>query len=327
MSEDPFVRQAAVLRWVTTVIGVVNGLKVDVVGANTTAVAAAVAAEGFRDQAAVITGLTGEDTAVAFLVGQTSSATTAALDEYTADVVRSPLLTRLIAVEEDQPLPPVQEGDLIVRYRRPGDSYFTDFSGDTVGQPPAGWSTFAVATTWHVVSEAGAQGGKALSLVDAANFTRRGLSWDAINADTERADVEILWRWKNAHATGATGVQAIARATANIDTVGAGMAGGVLDESRLRPMKYEGGAYVSGSFVTKTGTLGSWYLTRLRLEGDTAKLKQWAADAIEPAAWDTTMAVGGVTAPGLVGIFATRGTPHPIDWVAVGTGGRTAVKP
>ena len=48
MSEDPFVRQAAVLRLTDAMIGVVNSLEVDVVGAN----AAAVSAEGFRDEAA-----------------------------------------------------------------------------------------------------------------------------------------------------------------------------------------------------------------------------------------------------------------------------------
>src|SRR5690606_8711828 len=115
--------------------------------------------------------------------------------------------------------------------------------------------------TWTVVADGAATGGKVLQLVSASGG-RRALTWDAIDGDADRGDVEILTRWK-ASVGGAFG-GAILRASGAAAAETGYRAAGPVDSS-VAVSKYVAGANTDLQTVTRsTQQANTWYRTRFR---------------------------------------------------------------
>lgn len=245
------------------------------------------------------------------------------------DLLISPQVGRIIAVADGDPVPALAEGDLLVRYAVPGVSYFTDFTGYTVGQQPADWSQPWAAGTWTVVENADGTGGVVLRKAATPYVARGAIVWDAVGADPDRGDVEILMRWRGVPgASGAGWVGALARATGAAGTETA-YRGGVRDEPRQAIYRYVGGALQNTTDSTQGApfTVDTWFMTRFRVSGSVQQLKTWRAADSEPAAWHVEVTNGSIAAPGKVGFFNGSTGIQDVDWVAVATGGRTAARP
>lgn len=241
-------------------------------------------------------------------------------------VVTSDQVGQIIAIPEESEAPPLVPGQMLVRYAVPGAHYFTDFSSDIVGDSPVGWTPFGTAGDWKIVSEPEASGGK--SLQDNATVVgRRGLAWDALADDETRANIEFLYRWKCT--TTSHGALVVARASEDeTPTVFDGDGAGVLDASTERILRYRAGAYstVAGMALPFTVSAGNWYMTRFRLYEGNAYLRTWEDAAEESMAWDVS-SPSSLEQTGFAGMLGARGGKPLVDWLAVATGGRTAVHP
>lgn len=240
-----------------------------------------------------------------------------------AGVVTSETIGRIVLVREGDPLPPLAQGDIVVRHARPGATYFTDFADTAVGQIPAGWTDrWNTGAGWTVVEDATASAGKALKGT-AAN--ERLLSWDAINADPDRAEVEVLTRIKG---LGTWVSHAVALRASGAAASKRGYRGGAQFNTHAGIYKYIANTAGAIGSTPYTLTVNVWHLIRFRAEGDQIKLKMWRDGQPEPAAWTIQATNAEITEAGWVGALVTSGNgDHVFDWFAVATGGRTAVKP
>lgn len=206
---------------------------------------------------------------------------------------------------------------------------FDTFASATVGSPPAGWSTpwSTSGLSWQVVSDAGAVGGKALS-VGGTSTTRKAYIWDDSGADAS-ADVEALWKFK---VTGASygNLRLLMRASGP-----AGSETGVyliVSSSNIQGGGLVAGTLVSGGFGTVSetpGGTGVWTYLRARAIGNQLSLKMWYTGQSEPASWSGTLTIpSGLLGAGEVGVYnVTNGTDYVVDWISVASGGATAVNP
>jgi hypothetical protein len=279
------------------------------------------------------------DSAIAALLGDETSAAGATLETEInnrldplgaelvdlSNAIRSNFVTNVVVAPVGAPQPALEEGWVLMRYLLSGKLYYTDFSSTAVGAVPADWTarwkTFDVG--WSVKADAAAAGGKVLSLAS-ATAERFAASWNPLDSDTDRGNVEVLFRSKIIGAASSLPT-AIARASGATLTETAYRGGGRGMANRT-VSKYVGGAYTDLGSDTFTMAADTWYLTRFRVNGSTIQVRVWADGASEPSTWLTATDTS-IAAPGWVGLALTSnaGERH-IDWVAAATGGRTAVK-
>jgi uncharacterized phage protein (TIGR02218 family) len=211
-------------------------------------------------------------------------------------------------------------------------NYSTYFDEYTVGVQPSDWSERwnLVNSDWTAEASDGTGATKDARLQNTATSDgRRLLSWDAVDADSNRDDVEVLARvrstsklnnqnWLALRAAGAAGSEL---ETGYIAQLGSG--------ARL-----EIGRYVSGSFSSLetflfTWAPNTWYWVRFRANGTSLKAKVWEGDhSPEPAGWDIEVTDASISAAGWVGVgnFESTGI-RSYDAIAVGTNGATAAFP
>lgn len=252
------------------------------------------------------------------------SATYALKGDVPTGTVTSASVARIIAVAEGDPLPALNDGDMVIRYTPPGANYYTDFSGYTTGVAPSDWSLPWISSTGIViVDDAAATGGKALQQTEAGTG-RRAITWNAIDTDAERANVEVLFKWK----TGTTinPPAAILRASGAAATEQGYWLGG-FNATQKHLGKYVGGTFTNITNIAAAFAASTWYLTRARVNGTTVQQKTWLATDPEPASWDSTATDSSISAAGKVGVFNGSNGVRTIDWFAVATGGRTAAQP
>jgi len=200
--------------------------------------------------------------------------------------------------------------------------YYTDFSEYTTGVQPSDFTERwdAAAATSTVETVLGTTGGKVLEVV--ATGGPAALSWDKIDSDPDRADVEILTRTRRMtsrkrYTMGvlARGVNAEATRTGYIPTIGEDYA---ID-------RYLSGSFSSLSTAFFIPTFEVWYYLRVRFNGTSIKLRAWSGAIVdEPATWDLETTNSDIAAAGWVGFFNFSDITVEYDILSVGTNGDSA---
>lgn len=233
---------------------------------------------------------------------------------------------------------------LPVNYRRrlpisdllPGQ-YRTYFDEYTVGVQPSDWTLRWAATfPCTVVELSGTIRGKAL-LMDAGTEGRNLLSWDAIDSDADRGNVEVLL---HARFVGEvlsdknnSEILALTRGANASEASATGYRHGM--RPRVSGGQAEFGKYSAGSFSSFGSPdtsiaygVNSFYWLRVKVEGSAHYLKQWeGAYEDEPTGWGITASDSTITDPGWVGVFRNASSRTAIDFFSVGTGGKSAPGP
>src|SRR5690606_2653359 len=199
--------------------------------------------------------------------------------------------------------------------------YYTDFSEYTTGQHPAGWTQRRdEATSWSVEADAGATGGKVLRFPGKAANTQSILTWDAIDSDSGRADVEILIRFRYA------GTSASLYAWARDASTSSAATGYRMGDSYTSTTIGIIGKYVSGSYsniYTSPGgainATNTWAYIRAQISGNSLRVRVWKAGDPEPQAGRGT-GTANSPSPGSVGVRIFTTSPVEIDWTGIGTG-------
>ena len=200
--------------------------------------------------------------------------------------------------------------------------YFTDFSEYTAGSQPSDfterWDTAAVTATVETVS--GAAGGVALRFVSGGGPA--AISWDEIDSDSDRDDVEILTRIRRTTSTGLNSMGVLARAV-NLEATRTGYFSTI--SVSLKTDRYLNGGYSSFSDTSFAASIEVWYYVRARFNGTNVKLKAWSGDLVdEPSDWGIETTNSDISGAGWVGFFNFNSGTVEYDFLGVGTNGDTA---
>lgn len=203
--------------------------------------------------------------------------------------------------------------------------YFTDFSEYTTGQQPSDWTRRVGDRTWEIVNDVTSSGGKALGTTVELETGRNVLSWDAIDADPQRADCEIFLRCKWPQMVEYSDCFAMTRGkfrtASDYDFYRIGVLPlGLYNTKQSNP--YVEGEYSNGS-IGGTGDsfeADTYYNIWIQQEGATQRLKFWKSGEPEPASWNGTGTDTNVSAEGSIGLFRASKQACIIDVFGVGTG-------
>lgn len=206
--------------------------------------------------------------------------------------------------------------------------YFTDFSEYTTGAQPSDWTPRWVTTNavWEVRADGGATGGKYLFHQRTSGAARSAISWDAIDADADRANVEIVFRWRSS-AQGTSRMQSLLRGSGSGSTETGYIHGWAFGSfSGVHAAYYNNGSFTRFGEDARTGIAGgTWMITRARINGSDHKVKHWVASDPEPVDWDIEETDSTITAAGWVGLHQFSNlSDYEVDWVGVGTNGDSA---
>lgn len=219
--------------------------------------------------------------------------------------------------------------------------YFTQFeeSNQTIDTNLAGWTTRGTAAPTGYAPKYGTPAVKRRYLNFLANASgipfRNVITWNAIDSDANRANVELLGCFSK-DATTVTDVTLVAR--------GVGATATAATEGYMARCEMAGNIYISRrSSATAITTIastaftfsaGKSYFVRFWLFGTSLKLRVWDAAlgmAGEPAAWNIDTTDATYSSAGWVGLggfdAGTGSTVAPWNFLAVATNGDTAVCP
>lgn len=209
-------------------------------------------------------------------------------------------------------------------------TYSTSFDAYTVDVQPSDWTARWVTTTTNYLtrSKASTEGGKVFEHTGTGT-AKHLVTWDAIDADANRADAEILVRVRPSSSSvelprltirGSGAAAAENGYSVKFDTTGLS----------YQLQKYVAGAATNlGTAVTGFSPVANvWYYLRFRVNGTTLQMKLWKDGENEPSAWAVTATDSAISAAGWVGIGnqVPTGT-RDFDWFSVGTNGDTAPLP
>jgi hypothetical protein len=220
-------------------------------------------------------------------------------------------------------------------------TYSTDFSEYSTGSAPSDW-TDRWDTSWTTQVETATLlnsfGGNMLELAPSAD-TRKLVSWDDIDADANRDDVEILCRFQ------LNGTAPPINAWLYLFGRGSGASASensyqvYVNYTDLYIAKYVSGASTAlvNEAVSNFGSTYNrfeyddvpWWL-RFRINGTSLKAKIWNEYMSEPALWQLEATDSSVTGTGWVGLgnFDSDGSKTvEVDYFAVGTNGDTVALP
>ena len=205
-------------------------------------------------------------------------------------------------------------------------TYSTSFDSYTADVQPSDWTARWVTTTstWLTRAKAGMSGAKSLEHTGTGG-ARHLLTWDALDADANRANTEILARVRTSGNT-AEQFRLTARASgaAAAETGYSLVFNNVSDTLQLQKI-VAGTVTLMGNTVPSHRTINVWYYVRFRVNGTTLQGKFWADGEKEPTAWQVTTTDSSISAAGWVGIGNQEPTgTRDIDWFSVGTNGDTA---
>lgn len=201
--------------------------------------------------------------------------------------------------------------------------YFNNFSQYADAEVPADFTNRwdAANTTFSVVADAGASGGKFLRLNRAV--TGRGLvSWDALDADINTDDIEILVKYRAGLIT-ETGGGISFRASGALNSENGYQM--FFRAASMDVTKYVNNVYGPIGATAGTFTANTWYFMRGRVEGGVLYLKHWTGLVTdEPTNWITNYVDTSIPGAGWAGLYAFRDTNHDFDFIGVGTNGEAA---
>lgn len=211
-------------------------------------------------------------------------------------------------------------------------TYATDFSEYTTGVQPSDWTERLITTGGTATVETGAgMGGQQLEIVVDAVTTGYLLSWDEVDPDADRADAEIVIKYKvsTVQLEGLrVGGRFVGQVTGGDPTDGYFLETGrdfVTGKAELRKYLANSRSDLGTSFAFAQAN-NVWYWVRIRLNGTTQKVRMWDDGDTEPGTWNQETADTSVTAPGWVGVGFrnTTGVTYTVDFMGIGTNGDTA---
>jgi hypothetical protein len=195
----------------------------------------------------------------------------------------------------------------------PGALATFDFSGDTPGQPPAGWTPAYVTSgvTWNVADLGGGNPGIRTAGSGTGN---RLLRYAAMSGAT--ADQEVLMRVRPSSAGsnytvgGALRIEAAAGGSDSFYAVALG------------PQTLQYFRVVNGTRTMLDSGLrfdyaaGGWYWVRARIQGNRLLGKAWRVDEPEPLSWFKVITDGSLTS-GSAGLYHWSADGVDLDDVAI----------
>lgn len=207
--------------------------------------------------------------------------------------------------------------------------YFTDWTEYPSGAQPSDWTRRWDTSmgTWLVQAGAGYDGVKpALQTTYGASQTRLALSWNVIDSDPDRADVEFVYRWRPA-VYGNNDVRTLARGSGN-GTSETGYNSGFVNGGSRTSYMLNGGSFTIASTPVSGVVDPNWVWTRVRITGTTdLKVRTWIDGTDEPTVWDVESTTAtSITDPGWVGLTSYVDGSGTLTWdfVGIGTGGDPA---
>lgn len=223
--------------------------------------------------------------------------------------------------------------------------YATDFSGNTIGAIPAGWSkrwdaldappkvTYTVQAVSAGGSPGGSLGGIVLRCDAAAGDGRSAITANALDGAT---DIEILARVRVTATANNFGVGLLARGVED----GGGFDGYYITineasgSNDFALVKVVNGTPTTVSQVTVSGgiTLNAWYWLRFKVSGTSLQARIWKADGTsEPGTWNINTTDSALSAGGFAGVFhrtpSSGQVDAEVDWFSAGTAGDTPPSP
>jgi len=205
-------------------------------------------------------------------------------------------------------------------------TYSTSFDSYTADVQPSDWTARWVTTTtnWLTRSKASTEGGKVLENTGTGT-ARHLVTWDSIDADANRANVEILARVRPSGSSvelpfptvrGSGAAAAENGYSLKFDTSG----------QTYQLQKFVAGVNsLLGTAVSFIPVANTWYYIRFRVNSTTLQARVWKDGQVEPTTWSVTATDSAVSAAGWVGIGNNNPTgTRDIDWFSVGTNGDTA---
>lgn len=210
--------------------------------------------------------------------------------------------------------------------------YSTNFSGYSPGSPPgdwtARWDTSNVTRT--VTANAIGDGGNILRSTSTAD-ARRMFSWDAVDADANRANVEVLARVRTSSVTSSDdGVRVHIRSSGALGAETSYFIRLPISSGTNWALnKYVGGVSTGiGSVVSYNFVENTLYNIRFRVNSTTLRARVWRDGEEEPSTWQVDTTDASIAAAGWVGVGRVDATPT-VDFThfIAATNGDTATWP
>lgn len=206
--------------------------------------------------------------------------------------------------------------------------YWTDFSEYKVGEKPSDWTErWLTDATPTVEVQSGSEGGKVLQLPIAPFANPRGLTWDKIDSDPDRADYEILWLSKQPSYTDHhTCGRASGLTSGDHDSIRHGWDLKNAATNNFTFLEFTNGSYSNVQYQStgKSFNNTQWVWQRIRVIGTQVQMKIWEKGTPEPTAWGYNENFVGLSQAGSIGIERFADELSYVDVFSVATNGETA---
>lgn len=207
--------------------------------------------------------------------------------------------------------------------------YKTDFVEYVTGSQPSDWTERwgTANSSWSVEDEGiGSPSDNILRHTASVN-ARRMLSWDDIDADPNRDNVEILSKFKTSSTTNAQNhLRVRGSGSSGSETAYGffmGLNSGTITVNKL--VSGSGTTLGTDSFSWSTGT---YFWVRFRVNGTSLKARIWEDGDIEPSTWNIEVSDSSISGVGWAGFGAfTSSGNRDFDFVSIATNGETAEGP
>lgn len=206
--------------------------------------------------------------------------------------------------------------------------YTADFAGDTPGSPPPGFTVrwnVSGSPVWSVTADADASADRIVQL-SGASTVKRLLSFDAVDGDANRDEVEVLTRVRISTMNNNFKPVIVVRGSG-----ASGFENGYAVSITLNNIGFY--RYVNGGGFNNIGHFNNlfispaatWLYIRFRVEGTTLKARSWTDQQPEPGWWPAQVTNTQVSGVGWVGFNTFENvTTYAWDYLIVATDGDTA---
>jgi hypothetical protein len=242
-------------------------------------------------------------------------------------VITSSTVGRVVTVLDGDQIPPLEEGDLVVRYTLPGNTYTLDFSNESHNAPVTALQKVSGADwiVWNRDPDVpGAENSKVLRINGDGSF----YSIPALDADPFKADAEVLVRYRHSGA-GQHGPHFYFFGDETFTNgVYVGYTGSSGSTGAAKVRSKVGSAHTDlASVNVPIVTPNQWMMMRARCAGDVLSFKLWPVEDEEPAEWTVSAPITTeLLKRAAIGRVSNQGYQY-LDWISVATGGKRAVAP
>lgn len=203
--------------------------------------------------------------------------------------------------------------------------YFTNFSEYPSDQHPADWTQRRdLALQWRVRTDPDATGGKILEIPAKSANIQSVLTWDRLDSDPDRANAEILIRFRYWSTTAS--LYAWVRHAQDSPVSGYRLGDSYTTTTIGIIGKYVNGSY-SNVYIAGGGAVneqGRWAYIRAQAENNVLRVRVWKDGDPEPEVWRGVGTDNSLSAAGPLGVMSFNTGAVDIDFVGIGTGGDPA---